>query len=163
MLQINEGRAPAFDGVDDQREPKHASIVDLGVLFLRRRYVLILCSVVMALPLGVLYLKFAPPKYVAVASISVDNRESQSPFVQQQATWSDATVDVDSEIMFLKIRRRRRNCRKAASLGRRRRVCWTGQWTVFYAPSPLDAAGSIWIGRWTAQCAPRALDVVAGA
>src|SRR5271168_2154688 len=101
MLQINEGRAPAFDGVDDQREPKHASIVDLGVLFLRRRYVLILCSVVMALPLGVLYLKFAPPKYVAVASISVDNRESPV-FVQKEAAWSDAAVDVDSQIMFLK-------------------------------------------------------------
>ena len=102
MLQINETGTPAFDSVGDQREPEHASIVDIGVLFLRRRYVLILCSVVMALPLGVLYLKFAPPKYVAVASISVDNRESQSPFVQQQATWSDATVDVDSQITFLK-------------------------------------------------------------
>ena len=100
MLQINETGAPAFDGVGDQREPEHASIVDIGVLFLRRRYVLILCSVVLALAAGVLYLKFASPKYVAVASISVDNRES--PFVQQQATWSDATVDVDSQITFLK-------------------------------------------------------------
>ncbi len=100
MLQINETGAPAFDGVGDQRELEHASIVDIGVLFLRRRYVLILCSVVLALAAGVLYLKFAPPKYVAVASISVDNREST--FVQQQTAWSDATVDVDSQITFLK-------------------------------------------------------------
>src|ERR1700722_20733256 len=100
MLQINETGAPAFDGVGDQREPEHASIVDIGVLFLRRRYVLILCSVVLALAAGVLYLKFAPPKYVAVASISVDNREST--FVQQQTAWSDATVDVDSQMTFLK-------------------------------------------------------------
>src|SRR5271156_38294 len=97
MLQINETGAPAFDGLGDQREPEHASIVDIGLLFLRRRYALILCSVVLALVAGVLYLKFAPPKYVAVASISVDNRES--PFVQQQTAWSDgtATVDVDSQ------------------------------------------------------------------
>ena len=100
MLQINETGVPAFDGLGDQREAEHASIVDIGVLFLRRRYVLILCSIVLALAAGVLYLKFAPPKYVAVASISVDNRESA--FVQQQAAWSDATVDVDSQIMFLK-------------------------------------------------------------
>jgi polysaccharide biosynthesis transport protein len=100
MLQINETGAPAFDGLGDQREPEHASMVDIGLLFLRRRYALILCSVVLALAVGVLYLKFAPPKYVAVASISVDNRES--PFVQQQAAWSDGTVDVDSQIMFLK-------------------------------------------------------------
>src|SRR5277367_3269397 len=87
MLQINETGAPAFDGLGDQREPEHASIVDVGVLFLRRRYLLILCSVVMALPLGVLYLKFAPPKYVAVASISVDNRESPV-FVQKEVRCS---------------------------------------------------------------------------
>src|SRR5215470_16746824 len=70
---------------------------------LRRQYRILVVFLLFTISCGIVYLKIAPPGYVAQSRILIDR--GRSPFVQQQSILAEAPVDaiqLDSQIQILR-------------------------------------------------------------
>lgn len=103
MLQTNKPR-PAVE-----LEPVLSEEVGLGEIvnfawgFLRRQYPIIIFCALLAVAMGVIYLRRTPPKYTAHATMIIDTRKGQ--FFQQQSILADAPTDsagVESQVQIVK-------------------------------------------------------------
>ncbi len=75
-------------------------LVNLVLGFLRRQYLVIIISTVLALATSVVFLRIAPPTYTAQVKVMFGS--SKSPFVQQQSMPDETPIDLESQIEILK-------------------------------------------------------------
>ncbi len=68
--------------------------------FLRRQYLIILCTAVLALAGSVVFLKMVPPTYTAVVKVLMGG--SKAPVVQPQTLADDRPIDLESQMEILK-------------------------------------------------------------
>jgi succinoglycan biosynthesis transport protein ExoP len=81
-------------------ENSGAELVNLGLGFLRRQYLVIIIITALAFAASVIFLRIAPPTYTAQVKVLFEN--SKAPFVQQQSVPDEAPVDLESRIEILK-------------------------------------------------------------
>jgi succinoglycan biosynthesis transport protein ExoP len=75
-------------------------LANLALGFLRRQYLLIIVTTVLALTASVVVLRFAPPTYTAQLKLLIGG--SKAPIVQQQAMQDETPIDLESQIEILK-------------------------------------------------------------
>ena len=75
-------------------------LVNLVLGFLRRQYLVIIITTVLALATSVVFLRIAPPTYTAHVKVLFGS--SKSPFVQQQSMPDETPIDLESQIEILK-------------------------------------------------------------
>ena len=93
MLQNDRTRA-LLDGVlprDQSEDGGLGQIVDFAFGFLRRQYLVIIFTTVLALAASVIYLKITPPTYTGQVKVLFGIPKPQ--FVQQQSMLADVSVD----------------------------------------------------------------------
>ena len=103
-IQINMPRDLPDNQNDDANALSFRALLDLGIGFLRRRYVIVSISILLSLAGGALYLLLTPPTYTASASMIIDTRASEA--LQSSSAASGGTmVDpawLESQIGILK-------------------------------------------------------------
>jgi capsular exopolysaccharide synthesis family protein len=80
-----------------------AELLDYFVHFLRQQYLVILVSTLLMICVGGVYLLIARPNFIAVATMLIDTRKSQS--LQQQPSYTDAQTDsaaIESQVRVLR-------------------------------------------------------------
>ena len=86
-------------GVDDITTELASAVLRI----FRRQYLILVFFLLFAVSCGVVYLRIAPPSYVAQSRILIDR--GRSPFVQQQSILAEAPVDaiqLDSQVQILR-------------------------------------------------------------
>jgi polysaccharide biosynthesis transport protein len=107
MLQ-NDRRRALLDGMmphDQSEDGGLGKIVDFALGFLRRQYVVIIFTGVLALAASVIYLKVTPPTYTGQVKVLFGIPKPQ--FVQQQSMLADMAVDnaqLETQIQILRSR-----------------------------------------------------------
>src|ERR1700753_2618561 len=105
MLQNDRTRA-LLDSVLPQSQSEEGGIgqiVDFALGFLRRQYLVIIFTTVLALAASVIYLKITPPTYTGQVKVLFGIPKPQ--FVQQQSMLADVSVDnaqLDTQIQVIK-------------------------------------------------------------
>lgn len=105
MLQNDRTRA-LLDGMmphDQSEDGGLGKIVDFALGFLRRQYVVIIFTAVLALAASVIYLKVTPPTYTGQVMVLFGIPKPQ--FVQQQSMLADLAVDgaqLETQIQILR-------------------------------------------------------------
>jgi succinoglycan biosynthesis transport protein ExoP len=87
------------------KESGSTSLVDWGLAFVRRQYLLLLFCLLMALCAGAVYLFITPPAYTATSTMLIDSRKGG---VQQNSVLGDAPTDnawIDSQMGILALER----------------------------------------------------------
>jgi succinoglycan biosynthesis transport protein ExoP len=105
MLQNDRTRA-LLDSVlprDQSDEGGLGKLVDFAFGFLRRQYVVIIFTALLALATSIIYLRVTPPTYTGQVKVLFGNPKAQ--FVQQQSVLADMPIDnaqLETQIQILK-------------------------------------------------------------
>src|SRR5215470_9164154 len=107
MLEIQKF-PPVIDNEPPRREASGADditaeLASTVLRIFRRQYPILIFFLLFTVSCGVVYLRIAPPSYVAQSRILIDR--GKSPFVQQQSILAEAPVDaiqLDSQVQILR-------------------------------------------------------------
>jgi polysaccharide biosynthesis transport protein len=92
----------SVSGPEFRESPPLRNQIDFVFSFLRRRYLIILICLLLCLPVGALYLFFAPPTYTGSTTMMIESRSSQ---ILQKSAVGDLRPDpawIESQIGILK-------------------------------------------------------------
>jgi polysaccharide biosynthesis transport protein len=100
--QTEKLQSISVTGPEFRASPPLRDRIDFVLSFLRRRYLTILICLLLALPVGALYLFFAPPTYTGSTTMMIETRNSQ---ILQKNSVGDLRPDsawIESQIGILK-------------------------------------------------------------
>jgi exopolysaccharide transport family protein len=103
MLQTDRHRAPSYN-----HEPESGGIgqlIDAGLAFLRRQYLVIILAASLGMSACLIYLRITPPTYTAQVQVMLENAKTQ--FVQQQSILAEPILDLalfETQVQILKSR-----------------------------------------------------------
>jgi polysaccharide biosynthesis transport protein len=103
MLQTNKPRPAVEHEPVLNEEMGLGEFVNFAWGFLRRQYLVIIFCTLLAMVLGVIYLRHTPPKYTAHATMIIDTRKGQ--VFQNQSILADAPIDlagIESQVQIVK-------------------------------------------------------------
>jgi polysaccharide biosynthesis transport protein len=103
MLQTNKPRPAVEHEPVLNEEMGLGEFVNFAWGFLRRQYLVVIFCALLAMVLGVIYLRHTPPKYTAHAFIIIDTRKGQ--VFQNQTILADAPIDlagIESQVQIVK-------------------------------------------------------------
>ena len=102
MLQTNNGLQPHNTQTINSGQASLGELIDNVLGLLRRNLLIIFCTTLIGIAIGVVYVVYAPPIYTANAQIIIDTRKLQ--IFQQQPVFGDHPLDfaaVESQIQIL--------------------------------------------------------------
>ncbi|WP_407119876.1 Wzz/FepE/Etk N-terminal domain-containing protein [Bradyrhizobium sp. STM 3561] len=107
LLQTDSTRLPfGAPAQSDQMESGGiGDLINFGLAFLRRRYLMIIVTTVLATAISLLYLRVTPPTYTAQVQVLLGNPRAQ--FVQQQSILAEQAFDgtqIETQLQLLKSR-----------------------------------------------------------
>ena len=109
---------PTLTGSSDD-EAGVGELVTFALGFLRRNYVSIIFTTMLALALCMVYLSVTPPTYTAQARVLLENRKAQ--FVQEQSLLAEQVFDmgqIETQLEIIKSRSIALAVIQAAQVGR---------------------------------------------
>ena len=103
MLQTNKPRPAVEHEPVLNEEMGLGEVVNFAWGFLRRQYPVIAFCALLAVAMGVIYLRHTPPRYTAHATMIIDTRKGQ--VFQNQSILADAPIDlagIESQVQIVK-------------------------------------------------------------
>lgn len=103
MLQTDRLRAPAYD--HEAESGGIGELINSGLAFLRRQYVVLFLATVLGMTACLIYLRITPPTYTAQVQVMLENTKTQ--FVQQQSILAEPAWDptlFETQVQILKSR-----------------------------------------------------------